>query len=176
MPRDILFDHGNARFSSRMTALILQNGRVLLQCPVGTQDCAFPGGHTCFGETAAETLRRELREELHADATIGRLCAVGEVFIDWGRLPDGSLRHCHQVGMYFLATVDESQLPAADRFFGYDEAGGERFDLEFLWVPLAQLATMTVYPPEIAAHLLSGSQDVLHFTYSELPPDTVWPD
>ena len=176
MPRDILFDHGNARFSSRMTALIVQNGRVLLQCPVGTQDYAFPGGHTCFGETAAETLRRELREELHADATIGRLCAVGEVFIDWGRLPDGSLRHCHQVGMYFLATVDESQLPAADRFFGYDEAGGERFDLEFLWVPLAQLATMTVYPPEIAAHLLSGSQDVLHFTYSELPPDTVWPD
>lgn len=176
MPRDILFDHGNARFSSRMTALIVQNGRVLLQCPVGTQDYAFPGGHTCFGETAAETLRRELREELHADATIGRLCAVGEVFIDWGRLPDGSLRHCHQVGMYFLATVDESQLPAADRFFGYDEAGGERFDLEFLWVPLEQLATMTVYPPEIAAHLLSGSQDVLHFTYSELPPDTVWPD
>ena len=60
MPRDILFDHGNARFSSRMTALILQNGRVLLQCPVGTQDYAFPGGHTCFGETAAETLRREI--------------------------------------------------------------------------------------------------------------------
>ncbi|MBR3765353.1 MAG: NUDIX domain-containing protein [Clostridia bacterium] len=176
MPRDILFDHGNARFSSRMTALIVQNGRVLLQCPVGTQDYAFPGGHTCFGETAAQTLRRELHEELHADAVIDRLCAVGEVFIDWGRLPDGSLRHCHQVGLYFRATVDEAQLPAADRFFGYDEAGGERFDLEFIWVPLEQLATMTVYPPEIAAHLLSGSQDVLHFTYSELPPDIVWPD
>ena len=176
MPRDILFDHGNARFSSRMTALIVQNGRVLLQCPVGTQDYAFPGGHTSFGETAAETLRREIREELHADAVIGHLCAVGEVFIDWGCLPDGTFRHCHQVGLYFLATVDESQLPAADRFFGYDEAGGERFDLEFLWVPLEQLATMTVYPPEIAAHLLSGSQDVLHFTYSELPPGTVWPE
>ena len=176
MPRDILFDHGNARFSSRMTALIVQNGRVLLQCPVGTQDYAFPGGHTCFGETAAQTLRRELREELHADAIIGPLAAVGEVFIDWGRCADGSPRHCHQVGLYFLATVDETQLPAADRFFGYDEIGNERIDLEFLWVPLADLAHMTVYPPEVATHLLSGSRDVLHFTYTELPPDTTWPD
>jgi hypothetical protein len=33
-----------------------------------------------------------------------------------------------------------------------------------------------VYPPEVAAHLLSGSPDVLHFTYTELPDDTSWPD
>lgn len=82
-----------------------------------------------------ETLVREIREEIHADAVIGDLTAVGEVFIDWGRLPDGTLRHCHQIGLYFLATVDESQLPAADRFCGYDEAGNERFDLEYIWFP-----------------------------------------
>ena len=78
MSRDILFDHGNARFSCRMSALIVQGGRILLQCPVGTQEYAFPGGHTALGETSAETLRRELREELHADAAIGRLAAVGK--------------------------------------------------------------------------------------------------
>ena len=175
MSRDILFDHGNARFSCRMSALIVQGGRILLQCPVGTQEYAFPGGHTAFGETSAETLRRELREELHADAAIGRLAAVGEVFIDWGRCADGSPRHCHQVGLYFLATVDESQLPAAECFFGFDEAGGERYDLEYRWVPLTELSRLTVYPPEVAAHLLSGAQDVLHFTYTELPPHTRWP-
>ena len=176
MSRDILFDHGNARFSCRMSALIVQGGRILLQCPAGTADYAFPGGHTAFGETSAQTLQRELREELHADASIGRLAAVGEVFIDWGRCPDGSVRHCHQVGLYFMATVNEAQLPTGERFFGYDEAGGERFDLEYLWIPLTDLPTLTVYPPEVAAHLLSGAQDVLHFTYTELPPDTVWPD
>ena len=35
---------------------------------------------------------------------------------------------------------------------------------------------MTVYPPEAAAHLLSGSREVLHFTYTELPKDTTWSD
>jgi len=182
MSRDILFDHGNARFSYRISALIVQNGRILLQCPVGTSDYAFIGGHVAFGETTKETLVREIREEIHADAVIGDLIAVGEVFIDWGRLPDGTLRHCHQTGLYFLATVDESQLPAADRFCGYDEAGNERFDLEYIWFPLDDLRekiaskAMIVYPPEAMAHLLSGSKDVLHFTYSELPDDTVWPD
>ena len=188
MSRDILFDHGNARFSYRISALIVQNNRVLLQCPVGTQDYAFIGGHVSFGETAQETLVREIREEIHADAAIGDLIAVGEVFIDWGKLPDGSPRHCHQIGLYFLATVDESQLPDTDRFFGYDEAGGEKYSIEYIWFPLEELRekiaskSMIVYPPEAMAHLLSvtgtpgGSSDVLHFTYTELPGDTRWPD
>lgn len=176
MPRDILFDHQNARFSYRISALPVKDGRILLQCPVGTQEYAFVGGHVAFGETARETLVRELREELHADAVIGQLIAVGEVYIDWGRCPDGTPRHCHSISLYFLADVDASQLPAADRFTGFDEAGGERFDLEYRWVPLEKLAEMTVYPPEVAAHLLRGAPDVLHFTYTELPPDTPWPD
>lgn len=176
MSRDILFDHGNARFSYRISALIVQNGRVLLQCPVGTQDYAFIGGHVALGETAKDTLVREIREEIHTDASIGDLCAVGEVFIDWGRCADGSPRHCHQIGLYFRATVDESQLPPTDRFFGYDEAGGEKFSIEYIWLPLEELRRLTVYPPEVARHILTGSGDVLHFTYSELPGDACWPD
>ena len=207
MPRDILFDHGNARFSYRISALIVQNGRVLLQCPVdpsevgqrptngsdclhsasaasaeavsslpAERDYAFIGGHVAFGETAKDTLIREIREEIHTDAVIGDLAAVGEVFIDWGRCPDGSPRHCHQIGLYFRATVDESQLPKSDRFFGYDEAGNERFTLSYHWVPVEDLPRLTVYPPEVARHLLSNSPEVLHFAYTELPPVTPWPD
>lgn len=178
MSRDILFDHADARFSYRISALILSadGRRALLQCPVGTADYAFIGGHVAFGETAQDTLVREIREELHTDAVIGSLAAVGEVFIDWGHTPDGAPRHCHQIGLYFRAAVDEKQLPAGDRFFGFDEAGGEKFSIEYLWVPLNEVKAITVYPPQVRDHLLSGSRDVLHFTYSELAEDLRWPD
>ncbi len=176
MPRDILFDRQNARFSYRIGALIVQNGRALLQCPVGTQEYAIIGGHVAFGETAKDTLRREIREEIHADATIGDLAAAGEIWIDWGRCPDGSPRHAHSINLYFRATVDESQLPQADRFFGCDEAGGEKFSLEYVWVPLDELSALTVYPPEVVPLLTDAAAPVLHFEYSELPADTPWPD
>ena len=132
MPRDLLFDYGNARFSCRISALIRQGGRVLLQCPVGTQEYAFIGGHVALGETARQTLQREIREELHANAQIGELAAVGEVFMDWGCCPDGSPRHCHQIGLYFRTTVDECQLPTGDRFYGFDEAGGVKYAIEYV--------------------------------------------
>lgn len=169
MSRDILFNHENARFSYRISALPVSDGRILLQCPVGTQEYAFIGGHVAFGETAEETLRREIREELHADAKIGQLLAVGEVFIEWKCL-------CHQIGLYFLVDIDQAQLPDADTFYGYDEIGGERYDLVYTWVPMEKLQTMMVYPPQVAEHLLSGRQEVRHFVYSELPEDVRWPE
>ncbi|MBQ8201771.1 MAG: NUDIX domain-containing protein [Clostridia bacterium] len=176
MSRDILFDHGNARFSYRISAIPVHEGRVLLQCPVGTNEYAFIGGHVAFGETARDTLLREIREELHADAVIGDLIAVGEVYIDWGFCPDGSPRHCHQIGLYFMTAVDVQQLPPGDTFFGWDEAGNARYHLQYQWVPLKELHSLTVYPPEVARHILSGHGDVLHFTYTELPEETRWPD
>ncbi len=176
MSRDILFDCEKARFSYRIGAVITDGDRVLLQCPPGTRDYAFPGGHVSFGETAADTLRREIREELHAEAVIGEMLAVGEVFYPWGRLPDGSKRACHQVCLYFRAQVDRSALPAGDVFHGYDDLGGERFDLDFCWVPIRDLATILTYPPQIAEHLLRGAEGVCHFIYEELPADTRWPD
>ncbi len=176
MPRDILFDHQNARFSYRIGALIVQNGRALLQCPVGTQDYAIIGGHAAFGERAKDALRREIREEIRTDAVIGELAAAGEIWIDWGRCADGSPRHAHSVNLYFRARVDESQLPAKERFFGYDEAGGEKFSIEYIWVPLEELPALTVYPPEIVPLLLDEHHPVIHFEYTELPEDTPWPE
>ena len=51
----------------------------------------IPGGHVELGDTNAQTLVRELKEEIGADITVGDLKWVAEIFFPWGDKP------CHQI-------------------------------------------------------------------------------
>ena len=166
---DLLFREKNFVFSCRVAGVIVQRGRVLLQKEPHDPGHAFPGGHVAAGETHAQTLIREFQEELHADIVPGRLMAVGEVFFPWKNKP------CHQICLYYEAALTKpGQIPDDGVFHGYDELNHERINLDFLWVPLAKLPEIAVYPPERAAYLTENRQDVLHFIYNELPEDTLW--
>ena len=89
---DILFTKDGQKFSYRIAGLAIKDGRLLVQRADGDDGLALPGGHVAFGETSAETLSREFREELGLEITIGELAAVGEVFWDWNG-------PCQQIGL-----------------------------------------------------------------------------
>ncbi|MDD6160130.1 MAG: NUDIX domain-containing protein [Oscillospiraceae bacterium] len=159
--RDILFKTEDFVFSYRIAGVLVREGKALLQRSGG--DYAFIGGHVSAMETSAETLVREFKEELGADIAVGRLLAVGEVFFPWGEKP------CHQIGLYYEVRLpDGSRIPPDGVFHGYDELGGERIGLDFCWVPLSELEHIPLYPPQMAAHILSGSKELLHFVYKEM--------
>ena len=82
---DILFKMDDYVFSYRVAGVCIQNGCVLLQKPTNDDGYAFPGGHVEFGETNAETLIREFKEEIGADVRVGNLRWVAEVFFPVGR-------------------------------------------------------------------------------------------
>lgn len=160
--RDILFREDGFVFSSRVSGILVHDGRVLVQCPPGTTEHAFIGGHVMIGETQAEALVREYMEELHAPVSPTRLLAVGEVFYPWGNRP------CHQIGLYYRVELnDPSAIPLTGSFRGYDELGGERIDLEYKWVPLADLPHLEIYPPQVVPFLLND-QETGHFVYREI--------
>lgn len=158
--RDILFRTEDFVFSYRIAGVLVREGKALLQRSGG--DYALIGGHVAAMETTRETLVREFKEEIHADIAVDGLLAVGEVFFPWGEKP------CHQIGLYYeIHLLDESQIPLDGVFHGYDELGGERIDLDFCWVPLSELEHITLYPPQMAPHILSGSKETLHFVYKQ---------
>ena len=64
MNTDILFKTDDHIFSYRVAGIYIHNEKVLLHKAKGDEGYAFPGGHVSFGETNAETLRREFMEEL----------------------------------------------------------------------------------------------------------------
>ena len=67
---DILFKTDDYIFSYRVGGLLIHNGKVLMQKAVDDDGYAFIGGHVAFGETTAETIVREFKEEIGADIKV----------------------------------------------------------------------------------------------------------
>ncbi len=162
MSSDILYFNDDYIFSYRIAGVLVRNGKILLQKPKN-DDYALIGGHVAAFEATADTLKREFKEEIGADISVGKLIGVGEIFFNWGARP------CHQISLYYKVNLsDESQIPLDGVFSGYDDYGNTRIDLDFCWVPLEEFESATVYPLEMKPHILSGSDEVLHFVSRDL--------
>ncbi|MBQ8642381.1 MAG: NUDIX domain-containing protein [Clostridia bacterium] len=159
---DIFFRTPEYVFSCRTAGILIREGRVLLQKPDDDEGYAVPGGHVAFGETNAETLIREYREECGADIQVDALCAVAEIFFPWGDKP------CHQFCTYFRVhlTAPDS-LPYTDTFMTKEHLEGRIFPVRFYWIPLEKLGELLIYPPQIVPVIRDAALPVQHFIYRE---------
>lgn len=160
---DILFKTEDRVFSYRVAGICVQNGRLLLQKPTNDTGYAFPGGHVEFGETHAETLVREFREEIGADIAVGELKWVAEIFFPWG----GGGKPCHQICLYYMVEILNSEIPRDGMFMAAEHIEGRHFDLEFHWVPLEDVKGLEVYPTNALELLKKLHEGVQHFVYKE---------
>ena len=159
--KDILFKDETGVFSYRVAGICVHNGKVLLQTTTTGPAFAFPGGHVAFGETNAQTLIREFKEELGADISVGELKWVAEVFFPWGNKP------CHQICLYYLVEITDDVTPRSGIFSGVEQMEGQKFTLEFHWVPLEEAKEYELYPTQCRELLSSLSEGIKHFTYIE---------
>ena len=159
---DILFKTDDYVFSYRVGGVLIHNGKALFQRARGDSGYALVGGHVSFGETTAETLVREFKEEIGADIRIERLLMVGENFFPWGHRP------CHQINLYYLVSLlDERQIPLDGTFSAVDELGNERIDLDMCWVDVKDIPNITVYPTEAKEHIINIPDGIVHFAHKE---------
>jgi 8-oxo-dGTP pyrophosphatase MutT (NUDIX family) len=131
---------GDRRFTLRVGAIIIHDGRVL--CERGRSGATpfwfLPGGRTELGEAAAESLAREVGEELGLHATIGRLVYVVEYFFGY----DG--RRYHEVGLYFAVDLPAGSYPPTGTG-PFARMDGD-VELVFEWLPLVDLPATALYP------------------------------
>lgn len=158
---DILFKTENWVFSYRVAGICVKNGKVLLQTTTNDPAFAFPGGHAEFGESNAETLIRELKEEIGADIRVGELKWVAEVFFPWGSKP------CHQICLYYMMEILNDEIPKEGKFLAKEYMEGRNFDLEYHWVPLADAKNYEIYPTQCRQLLEKLDEGVQHFVYKE---------
>ena len=158
---DILFKTDNHIFSYRVAGICINNGKVLLHKAKGDDGYAFPGGHVSFGETNAETLKREFAEEIGADITVGELKWVGEIFFPLNGKP------CHQICLYYSVEIKNIDDFSCDVFTGTEEMSGGDFQIEFHWIPLIQLSNIKIYPEKATELMPKLDSGVQHFIYKE---------
>ena len=138
---------------SAARALIVRDGR-LLAIAMRDRDGLFyilPGGGQNHGETLADTLIRECREEIGAEIHVGPLLYVREYI---GKNHAFAARHkgFHQIEMVFRCqlTQENQTLPARGG------SGKDKRQVGVEWLDLSSFDNVRFYP-EILKRFVKGS-------------------
>ena len=142
------FSHQGHRFHLRAAAVVVHDGHLLLHRAPGDDFWSLPGGRVEAGETAADAVARELREELGTTAQVGALRCVVENFFAYA-----GERH-HELGLYFDVALPAGSPLLDTRTEHAGDEGGR--PLTFRWFTATGLAGADVRPARVRGLLAPG--------------------
>jgi 8-oxo-dGTP pyrophosphatase MutT (NUDIX family) len=148
--------HGG--FNYRVAGIALSGRRLLLHTSDRDDFWSLPGGRCEFGETSAEALVREMREELGEKIIIRHLRWTVENFYDYNE------RSCHELAFYYSFDIAE-QWPLL-RKKSWKGRDGE-LELSFRWFSRGELKELTVYPSFIPEYAFEETEDMRHIVWRE---------
>lgn len=136
----------NERIETIARGVCVQDGKVLLCRPKGGARTYLPGGHIEFGESAAQALIREIREEMGVnDVSVRNFLGI----IENAFFQDGE-PHME------INVVFQMRLPP-----GTPAVSKEDW-IEFEWCPLAEISSRNVLP-ETAKAFMGNAEDLDRF-------------
>ena len=146
-------------FNYRVVGVAIHDNSVFLHQAEGEDFWTFPGGRAEFGESAEQTLRREMREEIGVDVEVVRLLWFAENFFTYAG------KYYHEIALYFLM-----RLPTGCRYltepgpFQGDEQG---IELTFRWFPhrLEILSSLPLLPSFLQMGLQELPESVRHVVH-----------
>ena len=143
----IVLDHGPSRFQVRAAALIWAEGHILIHRSVDDPFWALPGGRIELHEASAETLSREIEEELGTISVVGPMRLLIENFFEL------SGRKSHELGFYYDVQLHSPPpfIPDAIVHRSHDGDTG----LEFRWALPEQLPSFDLKPTTLI-HLIGN--------------------
>lgn len=121
----------------------------LVQCADKEAFYRFPGGEIEFGETAAETLLREMREEYELEITVGNLWMVNENFFAYRE------KTAHGVNLLYLCSLVNNTPVSELRHKEHD-------DIKLVWRSQADFDRIPLYPQGVENHLNTSVDQVIH--------------
>lgn len=133
---------GNGYFNLRAAAVIIKDGRVLVQSGGEDKMRYLPGGRVRFGESSKEALQRELCEELGIKAAEMRELWVNECFFteNYGERRGADF---HEIGIYYYVPLEGTGFNEFAASFEREEAGRKN---HYEWLKIGELDGAELYP------------------------------
>ena len=156
---DWLFETENKIYNFRGCGVLLNNNKILIQRGEKDSEFALPGGQVKFGETSAETVVREYKEELGFNVSVDRMIWIDETFWKWGS------RDCHTICHYHLIHLTEGNYSSQEGTFKSLVTDESR--LLFQWIHINKLSNIKIYPSFLAEKIINISQGIDHFVSRE---------
>lgn len=148
-------------FQMRVAGLAFRNGHVLVHRATHEKFWTFPGGRAEMGEQSADTLAREMVEELGAEVSVGRLLWVVENFFHY----EG--KDWHELGFYYLMELPDS-FPFDEEAIVHRVQDGKN-PLEFRWVKATTeaLTALDIPPYFIASEIENLPASTRHVVWKD---------
>jgi len=148
-------------FQMRIAGLAFRNGHVLVHRAAHEKFWTFPGGRAEVGEASADTLKREMMEELGLEAQVDRLLWSVENFFHYER------RDWHEFGLYYLMHLPETLGFHESDIIHRIQDGNNA--LEFKWVLATPdaLKKLDIPPYFIADEIETLPQTARHLVWND---------
>lgn len=154
MKKDWLFTGDEYICSFRSVGVLICNNKILVQRDVDGSVYALPGGHVIIGETAAESLVREYKEETGADIICKHLTWTEECFWNWNN------KFANTLAFYYLIELcDENNIPDNGEFVSQKD----NCNVLLGWIPIEKLKEITIYPLFIKQKTHDIGESTEHF-------------
>ena len=163
MKNDMTVPCEDGLINLRAGAIIMKDGKVLMAGNSRQPYLYSVGGRIRFGETAAEAVTREVREETGVSMEVDRLGFVHENYF-YGDSPARQGKLIYEVSFFFYMKVPEDFSPVCESFTEDDHQ-------EFLrWIDPAD-PSVKYYPEFFRTELRHPEAGVKHFVTDERRPD-----
>lgn len=146
-------------FNHRVAAVIVHNHMLLAQKNVQTNEYYLPGGRIHYGESSAEAIVREMREELGITVTDYRTLWINECFFT-----DSGTRF-HEVGMYYLVRLENTDFKHYEPIFELQE--DKRINT-YEWLDMDCLEHTALYPLFVKTEIKNPNKALKHIITDEL--------
>lgn len=154
MEKDWLFTGDGYICDLRTVAVLVKDGKLLVQRDRDGQEYALPGGHVKIGETLEAGLIRETREEMGVAISCKRLLWSEECFWEWKG------RQAHNIAFYYEVEVcDGYDIPDNGEFVPQKDNG----DVLIGWMPIEKLKDIIIYPEFIKEEIYRMDGPRKHF-------------